>query len=64
MVVLSHDTFHATLAGRPHAWMVEFYASWCGYCQNLSPTFKELAGEMAAWRDVIQVEDTVSHRVH
>merc|ERR1719209_1174292 len=28
--------------------MVEFYASWCGYCQNLSPTFKELAGEMVA----------------
>merc|ERR1719204_1018077 len=35
--------------------MVEFYASWCGYCQNLSPTFKELANEMASWRDVIQV---------
>merc|ERR1719341_1224961 len=35
--------------------MVEFYASWCGYCQNLSPTFKELASEMANWRDVIQV---------
>merc|ERR1719494_887789 len=35
--------------------MVEFYASWCGYCQNLSPTFKELASEMASWRDVIQV---------
>merc|ERR1719458_494146 len=34
--------------------MVEFYASWCGYCQNLSPTFKELASEMANWRDVIQ----------
>merc|ERR1712212_997374 len=35
--------------------MVEFYASWCGYCQNLSPTFKELASEMASWRDIIQV---------
>merc|ERR1719239_1986635 len=35
--------------------MVEFYASWCGYCRNLSPTFKELASEMASWRDVIQV---------
>ena len=28
----------------------------CGYCQNLSPTFKELASEMASWRDVIQVQ--------
>ena len=27
----------------------------CGYCQNLSPTFKELASEMASWRDIIQV---------
>jgi len=55
VVILNADNFHSTLEGRQHAWMVEFYASWCGYCQNLSPTFKELASEMASWRDVIQV---------
>jgi len=55
VVILNADNFHSTLEGKPHAWMVEFYASWCGYCQNLSPTFKELASEMASWRDIIQV---------
>jgi len=55
VVILDADNFHSALEGRPHAWMVEFYASWCGYCQNLSPTFKELANEMASWRDIIQV---------
>ena len=28
VVILDADNFHSTLEGRPHAWMVEFYASW------------------------------------
>ena len=37
------------------AWMVEFYSSWCGHCQNFAPQLKELASEMEAWSDVIRV---------
>ena len=28
VMILDADNFHSTLEGRPHAWMVEFYASW------------------------------------
>ncbi len=27
------------------AWIVEFYAHWCGHCQRFSPTWKSLAKE-------------------
>ena len=55
VIILKDSNFHETISNKEHAWVVEFYASWCGYCRNFAPTFSRFAGELTQWRDVIQV---------
>ena len=55
VVILDDTNFHSTISGKEHAWLVEFYASWCGYCRGFAPVFKTFAREVAGWADVIKV---------
>jgi len=55
VVILNDTNYHSIISGKEHAWMVEYYASWCGYCRNFAPIFKEFAGEVSLWEDVIKV---------
>lgn len=55
VVILDDTNFHSTISNRSNAWMVEFYASWCGYCQGFAPVFKRFSKEVARWTDVIKV---------
>lgn len=55
VTVLNETNFHETISGKEHAWLVEFYASWCGYCRNFAPVFKEFAKEVVEWKDVIKI---------
>lgn len=36
-------------------WMMEFYSSWCGHCQNFAPRLKQLAEELEAWSSVVRI---------
>lgn len=55
IVLLNSTTFPGTICASDRAWMVEFYSSWCGHCIHFAPTFKELAGEVYGWREVMAV---------
>lgn len=40
---LRASDFNSQLLGKDHAWVVEFYAAWCGHCQRFAPVWKEFA---------------------
>ncbi|KAF1763432.1 hypothetical protein GCK72_011698 [Caenorhabditis remanei] len=47
VVVLTDSNFEKLVLNSKDAWMVEFYAPWCGHCQKLEPEWKKAAKEMA-----------------
>lgn len=46
LVQLNSSNFHSTIIGKSHAWIVEFYSSWCGHCQHFAPTWREFARQI------------------
>uniref|UniRef100_A0A1I7ZTY7 DnaJ homolog subfamily C member 10 n=1 Tax=Steinernema glaseri TaxID=37863 RepID=A0A1I7ZTY7_9BILA len=48
VVVLTADNFGDLVSARDegHLWMVDYFAPWCGPCQQLMPEFKRLARTM------------------
>ena len=40
--VLTFDTIHRFIERHPLI-LMEFYAPWCGHCQQLAPNFREAA---------------------
>ena len=46
-VVLTDQNFKKLVLNGGDAWLVEFFAPWCGHCQKLEPEWKKAAGELA-----------------
>lgn len=36
-------------------WLVEFYASWCGHCQNFATVWRTLAARLNTWKKFVSV---------
>lgn len=52
LTLLDADTVRPAVFGSSSAWVVEFFASWCGHCIAFAPTWKELANDVKGekWR--------------
>lgn len=53
--ILTHKNFKQKLYKQNHAWIIEFYNSWCGFCQRFAPSWKALASDIRSWKDMIAV---------
>lgn len=45
---MDSDSFYSKLGKKPEReiWMVEFFAPWCGPCQQFAPQYRKLAREV------------------
>ncbi|CAG9761782.1 unnamed protein product [Ceutorhynchus assimilis] len=55
VVILTADNFKSTIVNSKKAWLVEFYNSWCGFCQRFAPGWKEFATDVKTWQDLVAV---------
>uniref|UniRef100_A0A7N5JHL1 Sulfhydryl oxidase n=1 Tax=Ailuropoda melanoleuca TaxID=9646 RepID=A0A7N5JHL1_AILME len=55
LVLLQADTLEQNILNSTSAWVVEFYASWCGHCKNFAPTWKALANDVKDWRPAVNL---------
>lgn len=53
--ILTNHNFKTQIYGKQHAWIVEFYNSWCGFCQRFAPSWKALATDIREWKSMIKV---------
>ncbi|XGW28078.1 hypothetical protein V3C99_008131 [Haemonchus contortus] len=52
---LDQHTFDDTVFKQDHAFLVEFYADWCGHCRAFVPFFRQFANLVREWNSVVTV---------
>lgn len=52
---LDETSFNDTIYRQNMAFVVEFYADWCGHCRTFAPLYKALAKDIAAWNSIVTV---------
>lgn len=55
VVVLTHQNFYKLVYDQPYASNVEFYNSFCGFCRNFAPIYKEFAEDIYRFKNIVQV---------
>lgn len=44
-----------TLYGLDRGVLIEFYNSWCGFCQRFAPSWKALGNDVRGWNDIVSI---------
>lgn len=57
-VQLSDANFDSTVMSSKQAWLVEFYAPWCGHCKALAPEWIRAANELSGKMNLGAVDAT------
>lgn len=55
IILLSPKTMKSVVVNSTAAIVVQFYASWCGHCQNFAPIYKHLARDIKEWKPAVDL---------
>ncbi|CAF1198762.1 unnamed protein product [Adineta steineri] len=55
VVILTNQNFSSTVYQSKTAWLIEFYASWCGHCQSYANTYREVAIDTWGWKRIVRI---------
>lgn len=53
--IFTAGNFKSKLYGQEHGILIEFYNSWCGFCQRFAPSWKALATDIRTWKSVMEI---------
>ncbi|CAH1965940.1 unnamed protein product [Acanthoscelides obtectus] len=53
--ILTVENFKEKVFGSKHAWLVEFYNAYCGFCRRFAPVWKEFTSDIVSWQDLVKV---------
>lgn len=54
IVVYTANNFK-TIYGQDRGVLIEFYNSWCGFCQRFAPSWKALGTDVRGWSDMVGI---------
>ncbi|GLV42737.1 Quiescin sulfhydryl oxidase 1 [Carabus blaptoides fortunei] len=53
--IFTAQNFKNKLYGQKQVWFIEFYNSWCGFCQRFAPSWKALGTDVRGWKDLVGI---------
>lgn len=53
--IYTAHNFQKKLYGQKHGILLEFYNSWCGFCQRFAPSWKALATDLREWKHHVEI---------
>eukprot|EP00039_Didymoeca_costata_P012875 m.187736 g.187736 ORF g.187736 m.187736 type:complete len:680 (+) comp15612_c0_seq11:206-2245(+) len=54
-LMTSENFYNVLEKDPPTLWLVEFYAHWCGHCQNYVKTWREVSKDLKSWEQYVRV---------
>ena len=56
VIDLTDSNFESKVIDSNNVWVVEFYAPWCGHCQNFAPEYSKAATALKIRSSVLEME--------